>query len=81
MLVAKQQIPNMRQWTGWKAVFSTRSAPMAVHATMDRATEEWCFPCSPFLGVLSRAISECSAVRGNELVGDFVSWRTAVQSL
>jgi hypothetical protein len=31
--VARQQ--SALQWTGWKAVFSTGSAPMAAHATMD----------------------------------------------
>jgi hypothetical protein len=39
----------VRQWTGWKTVFSVRSAPMAAHATTDTATEEWCFLCSPCL--------------------------------
>jgi hypothetical protein len=29
MFVAEQQIPNMHQLTGWKAVFSALSAPMA----------------------------------------------------
>jgi hypothetical protein len=26
---------KVRQWTGWKAMFTARSAPMAAHATMD----------------------------------------------
>jgi hypothetical protein len=43
----RKQIPNMSQWTDWKAVFSARSAPMAAHATMDTATEEWHFLCCP----------------------------------
>jgi hypothetical protein len=35
---------------------------MAAHSTRDTATEEWCFLCGPFLDVISRTISECSAV-------------------
>jgi hypothetical protein len=57
--VAGQQISNMRRWTGWKAVFSARSAPMDAHA-MDTAIEELCFLCGSYLDVTSRIISECN---------------------
>jgi hypothetical protein len=53
----------MRHWTGWKAVFSERSVPMAAHATMDTATEERCFLWGPCLHVKSRKISGASSVK------------------
>jgi hypothetical protein len=52
---------------------------MAAYATISTATEERCFLCSRCLDVISRTISECSAVQlsevqvGEELVGEFVS--------
>jgi hypothetical protein len=62
MSVARQQIPNTRQWTGWKVVFSARSAPMVTHATTDTVTEERCSLCGPSLDVIRRIVSQCSAV-------------------
>jgi hypothetical protein len=65
-------------------VFSVRSPPMAVHATMDAATEELCFLCGPCLDITSRTINKCSAVQLVQLseVSCLVSQRTAaVQSL
>jgi hypothetical protein len=40
MPVARQQIPNMGQWTALKAVLSEQFALMAANTTMDTATEE-----------------------------------------
>jgi hypothetical protein len=51
-----------RQWTGWEAVFSARTAPMVAHATMDTAKEERCFLYGPFLNVMRRTISGASSV-------------------
>jgi hypothetical protein len=48
-------------------VFSARSAVMAAHARMDRATEERCFLCGPCLDIISRTINVYSGV---ELVGE-----------
>jgi hypothetical protein len=48
----------MRQWTGWKAVFSARSAPMAAHETKDIAIEERYFLCGPCLDIISRTVSK-----------------------
>jgi hypothetical protein len=59
--VARQR--PARQWTGWKAMFSARSASMAAHATMDTAKEERCFLCGPCLDVIGRAFSEFSSVQ------------------
>jgi hypothetical protein len=35
MPVAKQQIPNMHQWTTWEAVFFTRSVRQLRDATIE----------------------------------------------
>jgi hypothetical protein len=58
--VARQR--PARQWTGWKAMFSARFAPMAAHATMDTATEERCFLCGPCLDIIGRTFSDFSSV-------------------
>jgi hypothetical protein len=43
----------VRQWIGWKAMFSGWSLPMAAHATVDTATEERCFQRGPCREVVS----------------------------
>jgi hypothetical protein len=43
-------------------MFSARPTPTAVHATMDRVTEELCFLCGPCLDVTRKTISEESSV-------------------
>jgi hypothetical protein len=37
--VAKQQIPNMHQWTNWEVVFSTRSVRELRNATVKELLE------------------------------------------
>jgi hypothetical protein len=73
--VARQQIPNKFKWTGWKAVFPARSAPMAEHAIMDTATKGRCFLCGPCLDVIPRTIRRASSV---EL--SIVEWSKLVSS-
>jgi hypothetical protein len=53
--VAKQR-PGL-QWTGWKVMFSARSAPMAAQTAVDTATEKLCSLCYPCLYVVSRTVS------------------------
>jgi hypothetical protein len=67
MPVARQQIPSMHQWTSWKAVFSAQSALMAVQATVDTATDTFCFLRSPCLVVISRKISLVNSVELSEV--------------
>jgi hypothetical protein len=50
-------------------VFSERSAPMAVHSTVDTATEERCLGCGPSVDVITRTISECSGVSNQSIRG------------
>jgi hypothetical protein len=69
MSVARQHIPIMRQWTGWKAGFSAWSAPMAAQASVNTATEDRCFLCGPCLDVTSRTISGASWPDGKRPLG------------
>jgi hypothetical protein len=88
--VTRQQIPDMRQWTGWRAVFSARPSPMDAHARMNTATEERCFLCGPRLDVISSIIIGASAIQLSEVVGWWVNelencwgsvlWTVAVRS-
>jgi hypothetical protein len=39
MPVAREQIPNMHQWTNWEAVFSTRSVRQLREATREELFE------------------------------------------
>jgi hypothetical protein len=42
MPIARQQIPNMHQWTNWEAVFSARSVRQLRDTTIEELLEQ-CF--------------------------------------